>query len=379
MDKIDKIFKNKILTIPAVIFIMLGVVSAVIWTLSISYAGVADFFTHTISFALRFILTQATKFLPFSLAEIMLFASGPFAIFLLVRFIIKIIRAKTKNTAKTVVILKGVFRIVAFCGFAMFIFTFTLGVCYGKTPVNERMGFERRLLDADDLASALEILIGEISRIAGNIDYTEGESTEMPYDLRGLNRKLNEAYKNMLDEYDLFARIDSRVKPAFFLSEIMSRMHITGVYSFFTGEANVNIKFPDFSLVTTAAHEMAHLMGVGREDEANFVAVLVCLYSGDDYIRYSGLISMIGSVGGALFRADAARYSEIMRGLPPVILNEWAAYSRFFDRYRDTRISEVASAVNNTYLRAQGQEHGVRSYGFVVDLSVAYLIDLYKK
>jgi hypothetical protein len=88
---------------------------------------------------------------------------------------------------------------------------------------------------------------------------------------------------------------------------------------------------------------------------------------------------MISYIGNALFRADQDRYWEIMNNAPPVVWSEWTAYSRFFDKYRDTRISEVASAVNNTYLRAQGQEEGVRSYGFVVDLSTLYLLDLYKQ
>jgi len=348
--------------------------------MSIVYVQVADFFTGTVSFALRFILTQATKFLPFSLAEIMLlFIAAPLLILLTVIFVIKIIRAKKRGTTKLAVILGGFFRIAAFGGFVMFIFTFTLGVCYGKTPVNELMDFERRLLSVEDLSAALEILVDEINIIADNINYTETESTEMPYNLRELNRKLNEAYKNMLDEYDLFTRINSRVKPAVFISEIMSGMHITGVYSFFTGEANVNIDFPDFNLPFVAAHEMAHLMGVGREDEANFAAFLVCLYSGDDYIRYSGLINMSQYIGSALLKENQDKYFEIMVNMPAVVWNEWAAYSRFFDKYRDTKISQVASAANNAYLRAQGQEQGVKSYGFVVDLSVAYLLDLYYK
>ena len=226
------------------------------------------------------------------------------------------------------------------------------------------------------LYSAMEILIVELNETAGNIEYTESESTIMPYDLKELNAKLNKAYKNLLGEYDLFARINSRVKPAI-ISKTLSGMHITGVYSFFTGEANVNVDFPDYHLPFVSAHEMAHLMGVGREDEANFAAFLVCLHSDDDYIRYSGLINMISYIGNALAGTDRERYREIMRDIPDVVIHEWQAYSRFFDKYRDTQVSKVASSANNTYLRAQGQQEGVKTYGFVVDLSVVYLIDLY--
>ena len=51
--------------------------------------------------------------------------------------------------------------------------------------------------------------------------------------------------------------------------------------------------------------------------------------------------------------------------------SELRAYSAFFDKYRDSAVSEVSGAVNNAYLQMQGTE-GTRSYGLVVDLAVAY-------
>jgi hypothetical protein len=43
----------------------------------------------------------------------------------------------------------------------------------------------------------------------------------------------------------------------------------------------------------------------------------------------------------------------------------------FFDKYRESTVSEVSGAINNSYLQLQGTE-GTRSYGLVVDLAVAY-------
>jgi len=377
-NSIDYIFEKKILTIPVIIFIFSGFVSGIIWRLSINYAFIADFFTDTISFAMRFILTKATYFIPFSLAEMLLFISVPSVLFLLFRFIINIRRSKYYGKTKTAIFFKGIFRVFAFCGFVLFIFTFTLGVCYGKTPVNEKINFERRLLGVEDLYSAMEILIAEADKAADKIQYVYADtgSTKMPYGLKDLNKKLNEAYIITLEKHDMFKRISSKVKPVI-LSVEMSKMHITGVYSFFTGEANVNIDFPDYNLPYVAAHEMAHLMGVGREDEANFTAFLVCLYSNDDYIRYSGLVNMIEYIGNALYREDSEKYYEVTRDMHAIIKSEMSAFSRFFDKYRNAPSSKIASAANNTYLKAQGQEQGIKSYGFVVDLAVVYLLDIY--
>ena len=57
---------------------------------------------------------------------------------------------------------------------------------------------------------------------------------------------------------------------------------------------------------------------------------------------------------------------------PDQLLPVIAAYSRFFDKYRKSVVSEVSGAVNDTYLKLQGQTAGTKSYGLVVDLAVAY-------
>ena len=49
------------------------------------------------------------------------------------------------------------------------------------------------------------------------------------------------------------------------------------------------------------------------------------------------------------------------------------SYSSFFDKYRDSVASEVTGNLNDSYLQANGQKDGTKSYGMIVDLTVAYL------
>jgi len=158
------------------------------------------------------------------------------------------------------------------------------------------------------------------------------------------------------------------------LSEPMTYTHIAGVYSFFTGEANVNTNFPDYTIPFTVAHELAHQRGIAREDEANFVAFLVCKESDDPYIRYSGYLNLFEYVSSALYSADQELYAKVASTLNTDVRYELMAYSKFFDKYRDSVAADVSGAVNDAYLKLQGTE-GTRSYGLVVDLAVAY----YKK
>jgi hypothetical protein len=158
------------------------------------------------------------------------------------------------------------------------------------------------------------------------------------------------------------------------LSEAMSYTHITGVYTFFTGEANLNIAFPDYTLPYTAAHELAHQRGIAREDEANFMAFLVCQESEDAYIRYSGYMNLLEHVLSALYTASPTLYQQVCLALPSAVIGEMNAFSDFFDQYRDSVASDVSGTVNNTFLTMHSTE-GTRSYGMVVDLAVAYFAE----
>ena len=51
-----------------------------------------------------------------------------------------------------------------------------------------------------------------------------------------------------------------------------------------------------------------------------------------------------------------------------------AANNAFWDRYEGP-VSDTAERINDTYLRANGQADGVRSYDRMVDLIMAYFTD----
>ncbi|MEG2118101.1 MAG: DUF3810 domain-containing protein, partial [Clostridia bacterium] len=173
-------------------------------------------------------------------------------------------------------------------------------------------------------------------------------------------------------EVDYISSFTSRPKPIM-LSEPMLYTHISGVYTFFTGEANINTNYPDFLIPYTMAHELSHQRGIAREDEANMVAFLVCLKSRNAYVKYSGLTNMLSYLTSALYKADKDQYNELMaKYYPDQIKKEMKAYSIFFEKYRESVANKVTDAVNNTFLQSQGQSQGTKSYGLVVDLTVAY-------
>ena len=104
------------------------------------------------------------------------------------------------------------------------------------------------------------------------------------------------------------------------------------------------------------------------------MAFLVCTMSDDAYVRYCGYADVINEVMSKLSAADSALYAEAYAQMPEELKREYAAYSEFFDKYRENVAAEVSGAINDAYITSHGQPAGIQSYGLVVELVVAYVM-----
>ena len=359
--------KGRRLPLVAKIFFALGGLSAVLYGIFMLSPSFSDFFNRYISSWLRAALAYATSFIPFSLGEFLIILSP-----VLLVSIVVVGSIKFSDTWRDVFVFCGTALSIVALIFSIFAFGFA--PAYRGKGLDQKLGIKRADVSGEELYATALILSEKINEEYKNIAYDKSTNfSVMPYGFTEMNDLLIEAYSSACDKYSFVQRLDSRVKPVM-LSELMSYTHITGVYSFFTGEANINVAFPDYTIPYTAAHELSHQRGIAREDEANFMAFLVCMESEDAYIRYSGYLNLFEYVTSALYSASKDRYRQAIGTLPPQVRFEMQAYSEFFNKYRDSTASKVSGVVNDTSLKLQGTE-GTKSYGMVVDLAVAYYKD----
>ena len=161
-----------------------------------------------------------------------------------------------------------------------------------------------------------------------------------------------------------------RAKPVFF-SRVMSYINFTGFFFPFTGEANVNTDSPACYLPATIAHELAHQRGVAEEDEANFVAVLACLESGDPVFCYSACMLAYTHLGNALYAADYDAWLENYQRLGDGPRRDMEENNRYWARF-ETPVSTVSDHVYTGFLHSYGQTLGLKTHGKCVDLLIAY-------
>ena len=341
----------------------LAALCAILYICFICFPEFSDIFNRYVSPFVRGFLATLTGWIPFSLAEFLLLMV-PFIVIAIVVFGLK----RYSSSWRDVLIFSLTILSVAAYVFS----TFTLGFvpAYRGSRLDKKLGLDKQPVSADELRDTTYAVLEELTAIESEIGFKSDGFSVMPYSYEELNDKLMDAYDVACEKYDFIPKLHSRVKRVM-LSEPMTYTHISGVYTFFTGEANINTNFPDYTLPYTAAHELAHQRGIAREDEANFVAFLVCKDSDDVYIRYSAYLNMYEYLRNALYAANPDYYTETYYSVPVNCRKEMTAYSKFFDKYRENVIEEVSETVNDTFLTINGTE-GTRSYGMVVDLAVAY-------
>lgn len=329
-------------------------------------SDVATALNRTTGRAIRFVLAKIFGIFPFSFVE-MLLISLPILVGLI---IFAFIRKGRRGLCHVTRLFCGLMCVV-FAVFSAFVFGYEM-TYYGST-VEEDIGVERRDLSPDELKSAALMLLDGINGVIDEVPYLESGESVMPWTFSEFNEKINEAYEKFNEKYPAYQKMKTRAKPVM-LSEPWTYTHTSGLYSFFTGEANINVNYPDFIVVTTVPHEMSHQRGVGKEDECNFIAFLVCIGSDDAYIRYCGYIDLYDQIMGKLYGADKDAYKEVRALEDPRIRKEISAYSAFYDKYKENVAATVSNTVNNSYIKSHNQPAGIKSYGLVIDLAVNYLL-----
>ena len=233
--------------IPVWVWVLLGValLSLAIYVAAAVSPTFADGFNGSVGAFVRALLAHLTSWLPFSLAE-MLILLIPVA---LLAITVYAYRCRCETWRAVLVFLLCIVSV--FSGFFSLL-VLSFGTGYHTHTLDERMGITLGEVSADDLYETALLLVETVNAAAGGVTFGEDGFSVMPYDRGEMNDRLLDAFGAVCDEYGFIQRLNSRIKPVM-LSRAMSYTHITGVYTYFTGEANLNVAFPDYTLPFTTS------------------------------------------------------------------------------------------------------------------------------
>ena len=306
------------------------------------------------------LISRATGVLPFSLAEL-LFVIHVIAIpVLLILLITKLFRGGA---------VKLIYQILAYTAMLYVLFMLVWGLNYSRQPLAATLGYDVRPYAVEELYALSELLADQANLLrARQVTDTNG-LMRVPDGASELFSRASIGYWALEDLNPIFMG-DWGPPKAVVLSEAMLYTGITGVFMPFTGEANVNVRVPDLLLPAIAMHEKAHQMGIAREDEANYAAYLACMSHPDPDFQYSGTVLALIHATNALYREAPALYFELRTRYSEDLKKDLAAYSAFWKPYQG-KVNDTADQINDTYLKTNRQQDGVKSYGRMVDLLLA--------
>lgn len=333
-----------------------------------------DFTENVYSKAIYRVVSQGistvTGLLPFSLGETLLYA---FILFVVVYFIYMLIKAITAKKNRWLPTLNRFLALLCVISLIYALFVGLWGFNYARRTLGYTLKLDTSPASLTELYSTCKTLIAKAKTLRDMA----------PEDERGVFDPAfskQEMICSAAMYYDKAAAATGngflggsygRVKPVLY-STGLSYANIGGVYFPFTAEANVNTDVPMLYFPASALHESAHQRGFSREDEANFLAYYVSTYSGDKSVEYSGTMLALAETMNRLYGEDHDLYFELRdtysQGMNRDLQNNALYWAEF-----DTPIKETSKAVNNTFLQANMQHDGVKSYGRMADLLIALL------
>ena len=252
-------------------------------------------------------------------------------------------------------------------GILAVVYTLCCGINYHRRSFSAEEGIVTYRYTVQDLKDVCLWLTEEVNSLSGEVDRDSGGA--MAVESREGEGAV-EAMQELAEKFPSLEGYYPRPKKLI-VSEILSYQGLTGIYSPFTVEANFNGDMTAYNIPFTACHELSHLRGFMQEEEANFIAFLACTGSERTDFQYSGYLSGWVYCMNALYRADQESWREVRPLLAEDVEPDLEANGAFWDAY-EGRISETADRINDTYLKVNGQADGVRSYGRMADLIVAY-------
>lgn len=332
--------------------------------------GFADWYCERIYKPVAGALGTATGAVPFSLMECAIAAAAAAVI------LWSIAAARRAHLGEATVlkafgaVLKKVFA--AACA-VFFLFALFCGTNYYKTSFADTVGLKTEKSSAEELAALCSDLLERANALSTQLEHGDNGVTVYPESDFYMAKAAAAEYRLLYEKYP-FLRMGGgtlgKPKPVI-CSFVMSKTLIAGVYSPYTLEANVCREGPDFLRGFTMMHEQTHLRGFMNEAEANFVAFLACENSADPYFEYSGYCHALLNCMNALYSADYAQWAALRAQYCESLSADMRAQNAYVSA-NESPVSDVSDAVNDAYLKLNSQTEGVRSYGMVVDLLLAY-------
>lgn len=306
-------------------------------------------------------ISSVSSRVSFSLAELLALIVLTVFVFAALAFAAALLKRKG--------VLRALFRITNLMSVLIIVFLLFWGFNYRAAGIGPSLNLAPQEMTSASLEKLAQRLAVQAAKERKKAGIKENELFQYAGDM---NQVASDAYDRLGQKYPVFEGPSGQAKPLF-MSELFSRLGISGIFIPYTAEANYNNAQPMLLQPSTVLHEMAHLKGVAREEEANFAAYLASRHSDDSGFRYSASMLALINTMNQLKRMDPDAHRRVWNLYSEGMLLDLADYSSYWKKYQGI-LQDRANEVNDRYLKSNGQAEGVGSYANMAGFLLRYYL-----
>ena len=306
-----------------------------------------------------------TKWVPFSVGDILYFLAGLYLLIKTIR-IIRLLIGRRFNKQYFLHIGK---KVVSIALLVYILFNVLWGLNYNRIGIAKQLVLTREEVSVTDLMDVMQQVVHRVNEL----DSSARKNREALYSKRKLFDGSIASYKNLAAQNSLFVYSATSVKPSLY-SYLGNYMGFTGYYNPFSGEAQVNTTVPVFIQPFTTCHEIGHQLGYAKESEANFAGYLAASASDDPAFRYSAYFDIYLYGRRYVYLLDSIKGKQLDSLLKPGVRNDIRELREFGRRHANP-IERLIDLLYGEFLKANQQPSGRVSYSEVIVWIIAY----YKK
>ncbi|WP_316821444.1 DUF3810 domain-containing protein [Pedobacter gandavensis] len=342
-------------------FVLLFSLSGIVFLAGLNSNFIEKYYSNGLYLVSSLIQRWISSLFPFPVGDFIYLFLILFILRSLYIFFKKLVQKKLKKTDRINIPL----QLLNFGLILYLVFKILWGLNYSRPTITKELGISNEKYSTADL-----VLLGEyfISRL-NNLQSIKKER----YNLDQLERKAKLSYDSLKQSNPFFNYPIPSVK-AVLNSWIVTKIGIEGYYNPVSGEANVNMRLPTTSLPFVTCHEIAHQLGIGREDEANLIGYLVATNSSDKNFQYSAAYNMLRSILFEIKIKSPEDYQRLYATINPVTLNDFKIERAFWRKYNSDMYGYMDVALDS-FLKLNNQKKGTDSYQDIV----LWLYNIHKK
>lgn len=243
------------------------------------------------------------------------------------------------------------------------------GFNYYRQPLSQKLALTETK-DYQQLVDFTSKLIKKTNTIQQEITGDTLEQVSIPYTQDEMFAMSINGYNEIAKEFDFLEYKHPSIKTSLF-STGLTYMGYAGYLNPFTNEAQVNGILPNFRFPIVAGHEIGHQLGYSAENETNFIGYLVTSKNKDPYFQYAAYAYVLGYCLSDVRRGDKETFELLFQKLHPGVKANFQEMAAFWGRYENP-MEPLFKSVFNSFLKANNQAQGIKSYNGVVSLLIAY-------